>query len=569
MFSIHFNESISAQNCKELDDWSLQVLNEFPDLNLNSLRSGSKEYNRIRFNLLSDKYFIPVFGKSFGDLGQPKRKSIHSKLIRCKNNEKYPNAAWLDFLLWGTFSQEWVYEKAVEEIRSLRNQRLEYEKVFKNIESGQVSFEKLSEYKRLSLSNFPKLLPSEINSLTNLISKSEINIANQELISNAEKVANLETKYSSLEQLLSFRQRNYRMYSLANDDIKRRANEVVEKKIKSILQTIVPDEKQRLVLITESEEGVFQINDFYREFNQRYAMVSEYGEIKEVANLILQKKTEIILGKAQQIKLKIKNANNVEDIQNIESIYLSYVNSKNSTISQLKNLSSNRKEEIIEEERSVKLAKIEEEKRKEKELALNQLKLLAKGGYSNFTETQYSLLKDDFSYSKSTNKDILELVEAMNSKNGVYLIDVDRSTCAKILNVESQNEYVEFETVLSKRSKIYKKSGTVEYLYDIEAGMKIVSYSAYQRALGCYNIQEYLKPDLRIFAINKVYKHNELNFTTQWNTETKKRFCSTRAFYDDCRSECWRTVEYGDSNYLFIRSKGIAKTYINGGQCYE
>lgn len=34
------------------------------------------------------------------------------------------------------------------------------------------------------------------------------------------------------------------------------------------------------------------------------------------------------------------------------------------------------------------------------------------------------------------NKDILELVEVMNFKNGVYFIDVDRSICVKIFNVE-------------------------------------------------------------------------------------------------------------------------------------
>lgn len=45
----------------------------------------------------------------------------------------------------------------------------------------------------------------------------------------------------------------------------------------------------------------------------------------------------------------------------------------------------------------------------------------------------------------------------------------------------------------------------------------------------------------------------------------KKRFCLIRVFYDDCWSECWWIVEYGDLNYLFIRLKGIVKIYINGG----
>ena len=61
-----------SQNKETLQNWQESVEKEFKEVDrtatMSNLRSGSAIYNRVRFNLLSDTYFVPAFGKPFDKL---------------------------------------------------------------------------------------------------------------------------------------------------------------------------------------------------------------------------------------------------------------------------------------------------------------------------------------------------------------------------------------------------------------------------------------------------------------------------------------------------------------------
>lgn len=57
---------INAQTiCKKLVEWNELITEEFPEIDF--YRSGTRhrdEYELMCYNMYSDKYFVPIFGKS-------------------------------------------------------------------------------------------------------------------------------------------------------------------------------------------------------------------------------------------------------------------------------------------------------------------------------------------------------------------------------------------------------------------------------------------------------------------------------------------------------------------------
>jgi len=162
-----------TQSKDELKQWYHAVVDEFADrLELPRIVSGSEPYNRIRFNLLSDKYFLSIFGESFDNISIAKRKKLRKKLIGIK---KYGWGRSLSFFLWGTTNQERIYNKTIIEIQALRQTRKEFGIFVNKINSNKnIKEYNVWDYKADLDSKYKKLMPSELDPIKLRLDKLQV-----------------------------------------------------------------------------------------------------------------------------------------------------------------------------------------------------------------------------------------------------------------------------------------------------------------------------------------------------------------------------------------------------------
>lgn len=154
LLCINISKLSVGQNCKTLNSWMKITESEFPDLNFKSLRSGSNTYNKIKYNLLSDRYFIPIFCEAFDQIREYGRIQIDYSLRRCTDNKKYPYLERLNFYIWNTFTNKRVYEQAVEQVVQIRKLRKEYQTNVQEIQSENIPFSDFEDYIRLQETKF-------------------------------------------------------------------------------------------------------------------------------------------------------------------------------------------------------------------------------------------------------------------------------------------------------------------------------------------------------------------------------------------------------------------------------
>jgi FKBP-type peptidyl-prolyl cis-trans isomerase FklB len=254
LFSI-ITISISSfsQDKSDIERWNDSVLKDFSNTDLSRLKSGSPVYNQIRFNLLSDKYFKPIFGKSFESLKASERNKIEGQIRRLKNKSDNKWASKLDFYLWGVWghkNQMRAYEDAIIEIQKIKDYRSEFNIALQEIQSGKLSTRELLESKwNKALANKIYLLPSELGLIKSEIDK-QIQIqeenregerANRFLTINLDKLlakTNDELLINKLEEFIVAIDDPASVYADALKKDKENAKKLAQEKIEQIKNTI-------------------------------------------------------------------------------------------------------------------------------------------------------------------------------------------------------------------------------------------------------------------------------------------------------------------------------------------
>jgi hypothetical protein len=367
-----------AQNCKKLDEWTQSVELEFPDVDFKQLRSGSNTYNRIKYNLLSDKYFKPVFGNSFEKLKKGKRSVIHSKISKCGNSSSPLNRGRVDLMFTKDFesvkrltfymgtvfiTDRWYGEavRIVQEIRLLRN---DYNHAIEKIKRKEVSFSELNDSKNLLKTKYSILLPSELDYFAELIQQSETEIANSTLLDKSKALSVLNNSLISLHTLRTFKSNNQLLVSKADRETIKSVDRSIERKTDEILGSLIPMEKNKVKNISLDETGVAKIDELYRNTYKDYGAFLQHALLTELIGEIEQKKTQIISSISNDIYVKVKNAQTEEELKNIEGLYLSNVSGENSNMKEIHNAISERNREFIAKERQ----RVEAERNRKQEI---------------------------------------------------------------------------------------------------------------------------------------------------------------------------------------------------------
>lgn len=385
---IFFASITSAQKTEDLEEWVNSVEIAFPEIYQSkegsNLRSGSHKYDLIRYNLLSDKYFVPIFGKPFDEISELRRKKISLKLrglerkrVAKSNDLKYPWAKRLDWYMWGVFNQSGAYNQSVEEVKALRTLRQTYKETIQMLNSDNISFDFLAGEERQVASKYKKLLPNEVTSLELLIKNRKERIANRTLLAQAEELKSLDNSYSSLVKFNNFSNKYSILFSNASTDVRKQVNAQLEAQIILALGHNAKLETERL-----SEMDVSELNTFSDSFNKKYRQFARYEEVKAVNAQIQRAKISQVISQLNRLEQQVAAAQNIQDLTILEQQFLSLINqSNNSQIAGLARKIENRKEAIRKTARQ-RLAQ-EEQARK-----LAEARAVQRHGFSNFNTSR-------------------------------------------------------------------------------------------------------------------------------------------------------------------------------------
>lgn len=352
-----------SQNAEAMERWLNSVEKEFQEIDQTSsksnLRSGSPTYNRVRFNLLSDAYFIPVFGKPLDALSTFKRQSIGKKIqglkqkkkFGSKYEKKYPWMQRLDWYLWGVFRQNQPYEVAVREVQDLRRIKKEYANTVQKLKSKEFDFINLKREKGQINTKYGKLIPKEIAYITSLINEQEKYTAKKAIATVIETLNNFEDDYTSMKKVERLKIENKTLYASADHDTQRNYNEQIETKISQILSISTTKEIENLTRMTANE-----LNKFYTSFNEKYKAYASRKEIRRVNEQIYEAKKKKVISEFVTIASKIKASETLADLNVIENNYLSLVYQSDPKINSLSEKIVIRRDEIKKENELQKIA---------------------------------------------------------------------------------------------------------------------------------------------------------------------------------------------------------------------
>ncbi|MEG3659450.1 hypothetical protein V5097_18705 [Arenibacter palladensis] len=434
-FNSYFCHTVFSQNCDSLEEWNTIIEKEFPELNTSRLRSGSEKSNRILYNLYSDKYFIPFANKSFENINSIWGNSKWKKLRNCRSKKKYStlkHIGWLNQFALEPLWNKRVTDKVRTNIIELNKTRSLYNEIISKLNSGIVAFDELIKYKAYATKEFRMLMPSEIETFLRSIKTKETSISNSTIIASANEYANKKIDINNLQQLYNFRMSNSLVYDRADESTRKKANEIVNHRIKEFLDTLVPLEQKKLYQI----QSLDKVESFYLNFNKYFSNFTNYSNVKALNNDILEKKTAIIVGQSDAIHNKIAQSSNIEELNAIESVYLSRINQKQATIVSLKNSLKSRAEFI---------------KRKEREIAINKEK--KQKAFNDFADKRISEIKNLRQLLKIKYESNLPTFENLQSILVDFTNTINNDATYNVKDANHLKQYIEAFGYMSTQSK--------------------------------------------------------------------------------------------------------------------
>ena len=335
------NLSNKAGCPKKIVKWIKQINPEYPGENLN-LIEGDK-MKTIVYNLYSDKYFIPIFKKSFDQISTKQLEQIYlaGRNSACKNvipGNRGEVTEPAKSALGRPSSRNFSFETTKTKIAELKNVRATLDELTKKLERKDptVKFDgDVTWWESKLRRNSQFLLPSEVKKYSSVLARHKKEVANRELLSDLEALLNLNDEYNSLERIATYTSYNREMYTAADTDTQEYVTTKIKEKTSAILGEVLPKEINILNSLGQSEADLKGINAFAEKFNEKYKKVYDFDEVKEVKSMINLKKLSIIEGNKDSLATKISEAKTFDELEAIKELYLSQTNFSDKTVTSL------------------------------------------------------------------------------------------------------------------------------------------------------------------------------------------------------------------------------------------
>ncbi len=309
-----YNLSSQLVNCKKLVNWTDVVKQEFPNQDFNRLRTNSKLFQQIVFNLYSDEYFVPHFKKPYDEMSNSKRSFYWKQLRSCKSKKTYDGKLWkvstlLDPLANGHSTYQKVrnkgaystheMEKKVEEIRILKN---EIKQLNKSLIAGTLSFEELERLENRLNTDFAVLFPSAIKQLKINIQNSKSKSALLALRSRINEFPNQTSNKLDINALAEFELNNRKLFKELDKNSLNEIINLLNLKRRPIFMNFL--EKDLLSFTKSSFLKDIRFLKSFRDRNSKLLNVLEEGEKVALLNKIDLRLDELVRDELIQDEIK-------------------------------------------------------------------------------------------------------------------------------------------------------------------------------------------------------------------------------------------------------------------------
>lgn len=388
LFFLLISSTVIAQKKSDFEKWYNSVAQEFNGYDAGKL--NSKDRDKVKFNLLSDKYFIPIFEAPFNELSIAERRKIYSKIDRIyKSAMPLKTEDWwiatLHGMMSGTFYTEPTvvntivsgstpkrkepykhYNLAIEEVENFRSLRSEYNGIMQEILSGNIDYNQLIQIKNSIASKYKNLLPSEIQYLEKITKEEQPNAANRSLHSKLFEIERFTNSSTSLRDLEMLKNKNYDLYKQASSENQSFFDKALENKREIIVNYLVTEEINKLHQLNFANMDINSVNTLWDQLYSSFGRYESFKITNELFSLYKAKKTNYVSERSNSI---IKEVGEIYRPEKLDKLLAQYVTNTNKSpkIDQIDRLITSRKEKIE------KFYREKEEENNRKEFAREEL----------------------------------------------------------------------------------------------------------------------------------------------------------------------------------------------------
>ncbi len=316
-----------GQKCDDLVRWQRSVAAEFPEVDHNRIISGTTTFKHIRFSLLSDRFFVPVFGEPFDKMSRGARSKIGRRLSGCRQEISGHDIGQPEFYLSGVFSNENAYNEAVNEIREIRMVRQDAEEMTRKIVASEISFGELEKFGQSIDRQFRMLVASERTQLKKVAEENMERMGNKELSSKIAYIKNLPIDDRTLKAIDDFRIENVSAFHRASYELRAVVDSIFELKTDQAIHRLAVMKTREISSLDFPKEGIQKVNRLWEEMQRTFGNHIETPAVQSLLAAYKKGKSALVRDQSQHLQGEIKKEKSKDKLSELSTLYLSNVDS--------------------------------------------------------------------------------------------------------------------------------------------------------------------------------------------------------------------------------------------------
>jgi len=273
-------------------------------------------------NLLSDKYFVPVFGEPFDNMDPKTREKIGEALQDCINSKKLQGRYGWVSLVYRCFQKPYA-EQYITGVKILRAERSRYEEELRKYADANSTMSQ-SEYQRsfpLLSRTYRNLLKNEVKELGNLMTAASGRGIAQARRSDVDAEMNRDGSVASAEKINAF------LKKMANEQADPATAEMItplKARLDGIVTNLMQAEEAKLQAIPAGDAGIDAGNTFYKNFLASYRNIMDNFAVKKISDHFIAERLRALELLKADIKSQFQQAANRAELDRLVTKYLSY-----------------------------------------------------------------------------------------------------------------------------------------------------------------------------------------------------------------------------------------------------
>ncbi|RED92469.1 hypothetical protein [Marinoscillum furvescens] len=313
-----YSFNLVAQKCDEFAQLYETVIREFPEVSYDHPTKDRKLFDRISYNLISDKYFTQISKKSFVDFSEKEVERLKKKLFKCAD----VNGCWqLRDYLYQVFLSSNLSE-VKSRVSKAQTQRSKLSNIKTELKSS-LSLEALMKVEKSIKTEFGLLTTVELNGILDLISSKKEAAADKDLILKKDQVTGLPNTFKTLAELDNFKHNNSQIYRFASSTVKSEMKALIENKRQDVLESLAVIEVKSLEKTRFEISEIEEVNRAFEELKKKYRKYEDYSSVKSIYEYYKEKKTYFVSISAYDIAQKAEKYYTVAELDALRGKFLS------------------------------------------------------------------------------------------------------------------------------------------------------------------------------------------------------------------------------------------------------